>query len=379
MARHILKTHDDLVDFVQGCLLYGVGGGGNPAEGLKALEEQMEQGNELAWVDPEDLPDGTWAACAFLMGSTAPLTPEKIKQREELGMGAWIYPRNLIKTTEFLQEYTKRKISALIPLEMGGSNTPAPLAAAAALGISIVNGDFAGRAVPEICQTLPVVNGIPFTPATSFDKYGNKSIIVEAISIDVAERIGKYISEVSFGSTGLCGFMIPTKEVKKHIVANTMSDALKAGRIITKAKKSGKDISDALCGELGFYKLFTGVVKEKPWEDRDGYYWGNHIMEGTGAYAGQNAHVFFKNENHIFYLNGKLIASSPDLIFNIDNKLQEAKLNDHIKINDELTILGAPCKPEMRSEKMLPRIGPSHYGVDLPYVPIEQSYAQKKA
>ena len=42
MAKRVLKTREELVDFVQGCLLYGVGGGGNPAEGLKALANSSE-------------------------------------------------------------------------------------------------------------------------------------------------------------------------------------------------------------------------------------------------------------------------------------------------------------------------------------------------
>ena len=176
MAKRVLKTREELVDFVQGCLLYGVGGGGNPAEGLKALEEQLAAGNELSWVDAEDLPEGSWVACAFLMGSTAPLTPEKLERMERLGLREWTYPRNLVKTTEFLEEYTGRRISALIPLELGGSNTPVPMAAAAALGKVVINGDFAGRAVPEITQAVPVSRGVSFTPATSCLLYTSRCV-----------------------------------------------------------------------------------------------------------------------------------------------------------------------------------------------------------
>ena len=47
MSKVKLQTHQDLEDFVRGCTLLGVGGGGNPAEGLKALEEQFNAGKAL--------------------------------------------------------------------------------------------------------------------------------------------------------------------------------------------------------------------------------------------------------------------------------------------------------------------------------------------
>ncbi|MEA4891464.1 MAG: DUF917 domain-containing protein [Peptococcaceae bacterium] len=376
MAKYVLKTHEELVDFVQGCLLYGVGGGGNPEEGLKALEEQMAAGNELSWVDAGDLPAGSWVACAFLMGSTAPLTPDKLELMGRLGLKEWTYPRNLAKTTEFLEEYTGRKISALVPLELGGSNTPVPMAAAAALGKAVINGEFAGRAVPEITQAVPVGKGVSFTPATSFDKWGNKSIIVDTINMDMAERLGKLIADASFGSTGLCGFMIPAEEIKDNMVAGTMAEAMKAGRALRQAKVLGKDAAEALCSQLGMYDLFRGTVKEKPWEDRDGYYWGTHVLEGRGAFAGHQAEVVFKNENQLFYLDGRLAASSPDLIINLDTRLGQGRRNEDVQIGDELAILGLPCKPELRAPAMLKSLEPRHFGVDAPYIPIEE--LQKK-
>lgn len=373
MAKTVLKTHEDLVDFVQGCLLFGTGGGGNPAEGLKALEEQFNAGKELGWVDKEDLPGGTYTACAFLMGSTAPLTPEKIEEMHNLGLNDWLYPRNLPLTTAFLQEYTKKEISALIPLEIGGSNMPVPVAAAAAMGKLALNGDFAGRAVPEISQGVCVAKGVSITPYTCVDKWGNKCIVESTINIDMAERVGKMISDASYGSTGICGFMIPVEELAGKYVPNTMTEALACGRIIREEQAAGRPIADAICEKLGAYKLFTGVVTEKPWEDRDGYYWGSHIMAGTGEFEGHTAEVVFKNENHLFYLDGKLMVSSPDLIMNVDHKTNAGRRNEDIVIGDELTILGRACKKELRDEAVLKTLEPRHFGVDQDYLPIEES------
>lgn len=372
MFRVKLQTHQDLEDFVRGCTLLGVGGGGNPAEGLKALEEQFGAGKALGWVDPEDLPQDTWAACAFLMGSTAPLTEEKKKQMEQLGLTQWRYPRNLVVTTQRLEEFTGRRISALIPLELGGSNTPVPVAAAASMGKLVVDGDFAGRAVPEITQTTAAAAGISFTPATSVDKYGNYCVIMETISLELSERVGKYLSDVAFGSTGLCGFLVEAHKVGRVVVPGTLTEALKAGRLIREALERGEEPAQKLANEMGMYVLFRGKVVEKPWEDKEGYYWGTHVLEGEGEFTGSRAKVVFKNENHLFYKDDELLVSSPDLIMNMDAKTGQPLRNEDIEIGCKLILLGAACKPQLRTEAVLKYLGPRHFGVDREYVPIEK-------
>ena len=338
----------------------------------KALEEQFNQGKELSWVSAEDLPKGTYVACAFLMGSTAPLTDEKIAEMKALGLNEWLHPRNLPLTTAFLQEYTGKTISALIPLEMGGSNMPVPVAAAASMGIQALNGDFAGRAVPEITQGVAVAKGVSITPYTCVDKWGNKCIVESTINMDMAERVGKMISDASYDSTGICGMMIPVEELDVKYVPNTMDEALACGRIIREEQAAGRCIADAICEKLGAVKLFAGKVVEKPWEDRDGYYWGSHILEGTGEFAGHKAEVVFKNENQLFYLDGELVVSSPDLIMNVDVKTNAGRRNEDIYVGDDLVILGRACKKELREEAMLKTLEPRHFGVDKDYVPIEE-------
>jgi len=368
----MLTTHQDLVDFVTGCTLYGVGGGGNPAEGLRALEEQFNAGKPLGWVDPGDIPPGTYGACTFLMGSTAPLSDEKKRQMKELGFVEWKYPRNLPITTQKLEEFTGRRIGALIPLELGGSNTPAPLAAAASLGKLVVDGDFAGRAVPEITQTMAQAKGVSFTPATSFDKYGNYCVMLDAMSLTVAERLGKYLSDVAFGSTGICGFMVPADKIAETVVPGTLTMALRAGQLVNSAVRERRDPAEALVEEAGMYILFRGVVAEKPWEDKEGYYWGAHVLEGEGEFGGKNAKIVFKNENHLFYSGEKLLVSSPDLIMNMDPASGRPLRNDDIEIGRRLVILGAKCDPLMRTPEILAHLGPRHFGADSDFVPIEQ-------
>ena len=134
------------------------------------------------------------------------------------------------------EEYTGKHVDIVVPLEVGGSNLPAPMAVAAMMDKKIVDGDYAGRAIPEIFQISLQKEDVNLCPAVSFDKYGNVSIIKSAISLTIAERIGKYLSEVAFGSTAIAGFPITGKQLKRLLVRGTVSQAYRAGELIEEAK-----------------------------------------------------------------------------------------------------------------------------------------------
>lgn len=371
MAETVLRSTQEFQDFIRGCTILGVGGGGNPKEGLKALEEQRLAGRTVGWKDISDIPDGGIAICTFLMGSTAPLSDEKLQQMKELGLTQWKYERNLVQAITQWEEYTGQKVSVLVPFELGGSNTPVPMAAAATLGKIVVDGDYAGRAVPEITQTTVCAAGKPFWPVSSVDKYGNICIIKEAISYSLAERLGKFISDVVFGSTGLAGFAIPTEQLKTILVKGTLTRAYQLGKAVREARESGKSPLEAVKAHGGKV-LFNGVIERKDWEDREGYYWGTHYFNGVGQFEGHKFKVLFKNENHVSWLDEKIYVTSPDLLANLDPETGEPILNGDIDLGSRVAICGFPCSPQLRSPKLLKVLEPTYFGVQAPYKPIEE-------
>jgi DUF917 family protein len=60
--------------------------------------------------------------------------------------------RAMVKAIDELQKFTSEKIDYIVPVELGGGNMPAPIVAARQLGIGAVDGDYSGRAVPEVEQ-----------------------------------------------------------------------------------------------------------------------------------------------------------------------------------------------------------------------------------
>jgi DUF917 family protein len=100
----------------------------------------------------------------------------------------------------------------------------------------------------------------------------------------------------------------------------------------------------------------------------------NHI-KGTGDYEGQTLDVWFKNENHVSWLNGKPWVCSPDLITLVYRESGEGTTSTLIKEGDEVVAVGMKGLEAFRSEKGLAGAGPRYFGFDIEYVPIEELVA----
>ncbi|HLT57245.1 MAG TPA: DUF917 domain-containing protein [Limnochordales bacterium] len=371
MPQGQLRTLQDCEDFIRGCTLFGTGGGGAPSKGMKLLSDELAAGRTPAWIDLDDLPDDAWIACAWGMGSIAPSTPEREDKMKAYGLGAWSVEKNLARALQELQEYTGRRLSAVIPLEPGGSNTPNPLAAATSLGLATVDADLAGRAIPEIAQTLPVLAGIPLGPVASVDLWGNVAILRETHSVPMAERIGKHLAVAAFGHTGLAGFLTQVKKLRSAVVPGTLTRCLAVGRAIRAAREQGRCPVDAIVEATGARRLFTGVVTRKEWQDQEGYMIGRSFLVAADN-SGRHMEIWFKNENHVAWLDGKPVALSPDLIMVVGTDTGEPRTNTELAEGERVTVLGLPCHPAFRTPEGLRLLGPRHFGFDIDYVPIEE-------
>jgi hypothetical protein len=270
-----------------------------------------------------------------------------------------------------LSEYTGKKINAVVPLELGGASTPGCIGAGISIGIPTVDGDYTGRAIPEIPQTTPYLNGFPLWPLAVVDEFGNTSIIKDAMNYRVVEKMGKKISEVAFGLTGDTGFLLTGKEMKKAILPGTLSKSLMLGRLIREARESGKDPVKTIVEELKGWLLIKGTLTKKETENKEGYYWGEHTVTGENDYEGDKVKVWFKNENHVCWKNDKVIATSPDSIIVINSETGEPITNPNLKEGDKVAVFGIEAVEGFRSEKGIGILGPKYFGFEFDYVPIE--------
>jgi uncharacterized protein len=376
MPGMTLKTTQDCKDFLTGLKLMGTGGGGSPAAGMEMLSAALEEGLTLSWVDPADLPDNIYSCTTYGSGSISEDTPDSLEEIDALGKKLGIpnkygYNAPDIAVRE-LAEYTGTEIGAIVAVELGASNTPAPLVTAARMGIPLVDGDYSGRAVPEDMQATYFLADIKAWPAAIVDWWGNTIILKEAASAEMVERIGKMLGVAAYGSVFFATMPLSAKETRELVVPGTLTKSFELGKAVRLAREAGKDPIAEIVQKLDGWELFTGEVTGKDWEDKDGVMVGTNHIKGSGAFEGKTLDVWFLNEHHVSWLDGEPYVFSPDLIMLVNPETGEAYTNTEIKAGDRVAAVGCKINHFFRTKKAIKYFGPRYWGFDIDYVPIEE-------
>lgn len=371
MPTITIQSDQGIDDLVRGATFFGTGGGGSPGEGSKLLKRELAEGHKIGWIDKESVSDDAWTACVAFMGNRAPLTAEERRKRKDLGLDECRPGNNLAEAVQRLQEYLGVRVQAIVAPELGGSNTPGPLATGARLGIPVVDGDYAGRALPEIAQMTPCVLEKSILPIVSVDKWGDITIIEEAVSYELAERIGKMLAMAAFGNTGL-SFSLRGSMMKEVIIPDTLSQCYNIGKAVREISAESKHPVDDIVNLCKGWLLFEGKVIEKEWGVIDGYYCGTHSIKGINRFRGHRLKVWFKNENHLTWLDDQIYVTSPDLITQIDLGTYEPIPNHELERGQTIAVIGMKSQELYRTPKGIELVGPKRYGFDFDYVCIEK-------
>jgi DUF917 family protein len=354
----------------------GTGGGGSVSWGMGMLQRALLEGTSLEWVDVNDIPNEVLTVTTYGMGSIAPVSQETLDEIEQLGLENRFGERSMEQAVRELGEYLGKPIGCLVAAELGAGNTPAPLVTGARLGIPIVDGDYAGRAIPDEMQGTPYIHGKNSWPFASVDRWGNIAIVKETASPQMLERIGKMLSVAAYVGTSIAATPLSGSEMKEILVRGTLTNSLALGRAIREARVAGQDPIEAAISATGGWRLFDGIVTGKDWEDRGGYMYGTTHIQGTGAYKGHTLDVWFKNENHITWLDGEPWVCSPDLV-TLAYPDGEGTSNATLDAGDEVVAVGIRGLEVFRSEFGLNEAaGPRYFGFEIDYVPIEALMAQ---
>ena len=176
-------------------------------------------------VSLDEVPDDAWVASPYFCGSLTPSTPE-----EE--------PKIPVELLAFraLQEYFGEKFFGVVSTELGGGNTAAALSVAANLDIPIIDGDPAGRSVPELQHTTFYINNVSITPMSVGTSAGDVIIIKNASDHYRAETIVRSIAVASGGRVGVTDHPVHGKQLKTSLIPNAISQAEKIG---AKVKRTG--------------------------------------------------------------------------------------------------------------------------------------------
>ena len=350
----------------------GTGGGGGVEWGMGMLDAALEEGLNIEWVDVSEIADDAWTCTPYGMGSIAPPTPETEAEIKRMDLVDRLGDRAMEVAVQELGKYAGVEIGAIVPGELGAGNTPAPLITGVRLGISVVDGDYSGRAIPEEMQGTPYLYEKNSWPFSSVDRWGNICIVRETCNPHMLERIGKLLSVAAYGMTSMAATLLIGREMKEIVVPGTLTRCLELGRAIRQALEQGDNPVQAAIEHTDGWLLFEGEITGKDWEDRGGYMLGTAHIRGTGEYAGHTLDVWFKNENHVSWLDGDPYVCSPDLVTIVDRETGDGFTNTVIAAGHRVAVVGIKGLEAFRSERGLAGAGPRYFGLDIDYVAIEE-------
>ncbi|WP_067243235.1 DUF917 domain-containing protein [Microbacterium resistens] len=356
-------TAADLPDLARGATLLGTGGGGDPYIGTMLVERVLGDG-AITVLDPDELADDLFVIPTAQMGAPTVMV-EKIPAGTE--------PTLALRT---LEEHLGRTADATMPIECGGINSMIPLVVAAETGLPVVDADGMGRAFPELSMETFAVYGVHGSPLALAGERGERVVIDTGDDDRQMEWLARGIT-IRLGGVGhIAEYAMSGADVRRTAVPRTLSMALALGRAIRLAREEHRSpfaaIADTLSRTLYAHvrELCVGKVIDVERRTTDGFAKGRAIIAPLGD-EGDPFEISFQNENLVARRGGRLVAIVPDLICVVDHESAEPVTTEGLRYGQRVRVLGISTPDMMRTPEALAAFGPSAFGLDERFVPVE--------
>lgn len=347
--------HQDLVDLVNGSAIFSAGGGGDPEVGHKIVDKLESEGYSVRMVDSTEVPDDANVVNFACVGATTSIDYDS---------------EAAVKTLKILEASEDFSSFAIIPVELGGFNTLAAVDVAARCNIPVVDGDGAGRSVPEVHLKVYTLDDIALAPMTVADSYAKNTIIVkEAADAKACERIARILATEWNNSAYTARRILTGTQTKTSPVQHSLSKSIKIGAIL----RSTPNPIGRVLKETNGYRLFKGVVGLIEQRTETGFTFVNAKLQGISEYAGSRFEFKAKNEILIAHRNNELIGIAPDIITPVNPETGMCLTAEKIKHGDKLTVLGFPAPSKWRTVKGLElwKEVLQRSGIHADYIPLE--------
>jgi DUF917 family protein len=343
-----------------GSTILGTGGGGDPYIGRLMAETAIHACGPVALIDPDDVPDDAFTFMVGMMGA-----PAVIVEKPPSGVECLV-------AIEALERRFGRKITHISCLEAGGINAMIPIAAAARLGLPLIDADGMGRAFPELQMLLPTLDGIRATPMSLVDEKGN-CLIIETGTNRAAEAFARNAT-VEMGATAMLAFYpMSGAQVRQSTVLRTYDMAFRIGRALREARTAPRDPVAEVAAQLGGAAIFSGKVTDIRRRTLAGFSRGEATLDGLGLWTGHSLRLDFQNEFLVATRDEEVVVTTPDLICMVDAQTGEPVTAETLRYGQRLAAIGAPCHERWRSPEGLKIVGPGYFGYDCRYAPFPSS------
>ncbi|AYY11427.1 DUF917 domain-containing protein [Actinobacteria bacterium YIM 96077] len=350
-------TEGDLEDLAFGAAVLGTGGGGDPYIGRLLAQQAIADHGPVELVGLDEVGDDALVLPVAMMGAPTVMV-EKIPGRDDL--------QTVVRMVE---ARLGRKATHLVPIEAGGINSLIPVAAAAQMGLPLVDADGMGRAFPELQMVMPTMGGIAATPMALADDKGN-SAVLDTVDNVWTERLARTITIEMGCSSVLSNYPLEGRQARQHLVAGSLSLCRKIGAEVREARQRHHDPVDAALHVITGTRLFTGKVVDVSRRTSGGFARGSATLTGTGLDEGSTLELQFQNEHLVATVDGAVRAVVPDLICLFDAESAAPITTEGLRYGLRVVASAAPCDPRWKSPDGLALVGPPAFGLDVEHRPI---------
>jgi uncharacterized protein len=366
MSRQL--TRQELVDMAAGAAIMATGGGGDPLVGRLLVQQALDEGLTVEIISPEELDDDAFVISTAMMGAPS-VVVEKLANGNEA-----------VTSLRKLEAHLGKTATATVPMECGGLNSMIPLLVAARAGIPVVDADGMGRAFPELQMETFGVYGISGSPLVISDEKGH-SVLVDTGDDNVRmENFARAVTIQMGGASFIAEYPMSGADLKRTGIPHTLSLASQIGRAIREARAVHADPFAALVGavEDSIYGYATSLLEGKIVDVERSIVGGFTAGRVTLApFDGDELlTIDFRNENVVARRGERVVALVPDLITVLDLESCTAITTEALRFGQRVRVVAISTPEIMRTPEALQVWGPQAFGVDHPWVPVEELAAE---
>jgi hypothetical protein len=355
---------ESLEDLARGGAFLGTGGGGLPYIGRLIAEQAIREHGKPKLLSVEDVADDSLVCCVAGFGAPT-VQVEKLICGDEV---AFAFAR--------LEEHLDRRIDAILPAEIGGSNSLVPIMLAATRGLPVIDADGMGRAFPELHMNSLCVHGIRATPLVVADEHLNFAIVQSADDC-FAEHMVRALAVRMGLRVFVAGFPMSGQQLKSAAIRDTLSVAHGIGGAIRRGRQQGNAVASLIdyLETTEHYRhaklLFDGKIVDLVRETAHGFSVGRCRMTSLDN-SRLDAEVSFQNENLLIAVGGEIKAMVPDLVCIVDRDTAEPIPTPELRYGQRVKVIGASAPAQIRTPAALSVFGPAAFGLEHAFTPIER-------
>ena len=357
-------SEHDIDDLSLGAVFLATGGGGDPYVPQLLTKAVLNEFGPVSLIHPDALDDE--AHIVTIGGVGAPtVSLELLPSIDEA-----------VTALEAYEAHTGKKVDAIASFEIGGGNSLVPIAAAAAKGLPVVDGDGMGRALPEAQMMTYAIAGVCPSPAIALDYAGN----VTSFTTKDTATYERHIRNLTMASGGMMTTVehpMTGAEIKNAIIPGTVSFSVKLGRLLRENRGMASEMLTPLramfdasvYGEC--HLIYMGKVIDKSTRIVGGYDIGEATIEAFEKDASPLS-ISIKNEYLLAQVGGRTITSVPDLIVIVDYESSSPINAERLRYGQRVAVFAVACPEYFRSDRALEVVSPRAFGFDKDYVPLEK-------